>query len=110
MVTNFKKSFLLLITAIFFTQSLILGCSTEVDSEVKKMEEEEQDVSKIPLKMFTVTYKSEFAKDDVQEKEEGTVLELPTPSYKGYRFDGWYTDEGKTAKAKRSPAMNVSQH
>lgn len=40
MVTNFKKSFLLLITAIFFTQSLILGCSTEVDSEVKKMEEE----------------------------------------------------------------------
>ncbi len=55
--------------------------------------------SKIPVKMFTVTYKSEFAKDDVQEKEEGTVLELPTPSYKGYRFDGWYTDEGKTAKA-----------
>ena len=55
--------------------------------------------SKIPLKMFTVTYKSEFAKDDVQEKEEGTVLELQTPSYKGYRFDGWYTDEGKTAKA-----------
>ena len=55
--------------------------------------------SKIPLKMFTVTYKSEFADDDVQEKPEGTVLELPTPSYKGYRFDGWYTDEGKTAKA-----------
>ena len=55
--------------------------------------------STIPLKMFTVTYKSEFAKDDVQEKEEGTVLELQTPSYKGYRFDGWYTDEGKTAKA-----------
>ena len=55
--------------------------------------------SKIPSKMFTVTYKSEFAKDDVQEKPEGTVLELPTPSYKGYRFDGWYTDEGKTAKA-----------
>ena len=55
--------------------------------------------SKIPSKMFTVTYKSEFAKDDVQEKEEGTVLELPTPLYKGYRFDGWYTDEGKTAKA-----------
>ena len=99
MVTNFKKSFLLLITAIFFTQSLILGCSTEVDSEVKKMEEEKQDVSTIPLKMFTVTYKSELADDDVQEKEEGTVLELPTPSYKGYRFDGWYTDEGKTAKA-----------
>ena len=40
MVTNFKKSFLLLITAIFFTQSLILGCSTEVDSEIKKMEED----------------------------------------------------------------------
>ena len=55
--------------------------------------------SKIPSKMFTVTYKSEFADDDVQEKEEGTVLELPTPSHKGYRFDGWYTDEGKTAKA-----------
>ena len=99
MVTNFKKSFLLLITAIFFTQSLILGCSTEVDSEVKKMEEEEQDVSTIPLKMFTVTYKSELADDDVQEKAEGTVLELPTLSHKGYRFDGWYTDEGKTAKA-----------
>lgn len=55
--------------------------------------------STIPSKMFTVTYISEFAKDDVQEKEEGTVLELPTPSHKGYRFDGWYTDEGKTAKA-----------
>lgn len=55
--------------------------------------------SKIPSKMFTVTYKSEFADDDVQEKAEGTVLELPTPSHKGYRFDGWYTDEGKTAKA-----------
>lgn len=55
--------------------------------------------SKIPSKMFTVTYKSELADDDVQEKEEGTVLELPTPSHKGYRFDGWYTDEGKTAKA-----------
>ena len=55
--------------------------------------------SRIPLKMFTVTYKSEHAGDDVQEKEEGTVLELPTPSHKGYRFDGWYTDEGKTAKA-----------
>ena len=99
MVTNFKKSFLLLITAIFFTQSLILGCSTEVDSEIKKMEEEKQDVSTIPLKMFTVTYKSEHAGDDVQEKPEGTVLELPTPLHKGYRFDGWYTDEGKTAKA-----------
>lgn len=55
--------------------------------------------SKIPLKMFTVIYKSEFADDDVQEKAEGTVLELQTPSHKGYRFDGWYTDEGKTAKA-----------
>lgn len=55
--------------------------------------------STIPLKMFTVTYKSELANDDVQEKEEGTVLELPTPSHKGYRFDGWYTDEGKTVKA-----------
>lgn len=55
--------------------------------------------SKIPSKMFTVTYKSEFADDDVQEKEEGTVLELPTPSYKGYRFDGWYTNAEKTAKA-----------
>lgn len=55
--------------------------------------------SKIPLKMFTVTYKSEHADDVVQEKPEGTVLELPTPSHKGYRFDGWYTDEGKTAKA-----------
>ena len=55
--------------------------------------------STIPLKMFTVTYKSELADDDVQEKAEGTVLELPTPSHKGYRFDGWYTDEGKTAKA-----------
>lgn len=99
MVTNFKKSFLLLITAIFFTQSLILGCSTEVDSEIKKMEEEKQDVSTIPLKMFTVTYKSEFAKDDVQEKEEGTVLELPTPLHKGYRFDGWYTNAEKTTKA-----------
>ena len=55
--------------------------------------------SKIPLKMFTVTYKSEFADDDVQEKPEGTVLELPTPSYKGYRFDGWYTNAEKTAKA-----------
>ncbi len=56
--------------------------------------------SKIPSKMFTVTYKSELADDDVQEKAEGTVLELQTPSHKGYRFDGWYTDEGKTAKAK----------
>lgn len=55
--------------------------------------------SKIPLKMFTVTYKSELADDNVQEKEEGTVLELPTPSYKGYRFDGWYTNAEKTAKA-----------
>lgn len=55
--------------------------------------------STIPLKMFTVTYKSEFADDDVQEKEEGTVLELPTPSHKGYRFDGWYTDSEKTKKA-----------
>lgn len=55
--------------------------------------------STIPSKMFTVTYKSEFAKDDVQEKEEGTVLELPTPSYKGYRFDGWYTNAEKTTKA-----------
>lgn len=55
--------------------------------------------SKIPLKMFTVTYISEFAKDDVQEKAEGTELELPTPLYKGYRFDGWYTDAEKTAKA-----------
>ena len=55
--------------------------------------------SKIPSKMFTVTYKSEFAKDDVQEKEEGTVLELPTPSHKGYRFDGWYTNAEKTTKA-----------
>ena len=99
MVTNFKKSFLLLITAIFFTQSLILGCSTEVDSEIKKMEEEKQDVSTIPLKMFTVTYKSELADDDVQEKAEGTVLELPTPSHKGYRFDGWYTNAEKTTKA-----------
>lgn len=99
MVTNFKKSFLLLITAIFFTQSLILGCSTEVDSEIKKMEEEKPDVSTIPLKMFTVTYKSEFADDDVQEKAEGTVLELPTPSHKGYRFDGWYTNAEKTTKA-----------
>ena len=44
MVTNFKKSFLLLITAIFFTQSLILGCSTEVDSEIKKMEEEKPEL------------------------------------------------------------------
>lgn len=55
--------------------------------------------STIPLKMFTVTYKSEFADDDVQEKAEGTVLELPTPLYKGYRFDGWYTNAEKTAKA-----------
>lgn len=55
--------------------------------------------STIPLKMFTVTYKSEHADDVVQEKAEGTVLELQTPSHKGYRFDGWYTDEGKTAKA-----------
>lgn len=55
--------------------------------------------SKIPSKMFTVTYKSELADDVVQEKAEGTVLELQTPSHKGYRFDGWYTDEGKTAKA-----------
>lgn len=55
--------------------------------------------STIPSKMFTVTYKSEHADDDVQEKAEGTVLELQTPSHKGYRFDGWYTDEGKTAKA-----------
>lgn len=55
--------------------------------------------SKIPSKMFTVTYKSEHADDDVQEKEEGTVLELPTPSHKGYRFDGWYTNAEKTAKA-----------
>lgn len=55
--------------------------------------------STIPSKMFTVTYKSEFAEDDVQEKEEGTVLELPTPSHKGYRFDGWYTNAEKTAKA-----------
>lgn len=99
MVTNFKKSFLLLITAIFFTQSLILGCSTEVDSEIKKMEEEKPDVITIPLKMFTVTYKSELADDDVQEKAEGTVLELPTPSHKGYRFDGWYTNAEKTTKA-----------
>lgn len=195
MVTNFKKSFLLLITAIFFTQSLILGCSTEVDSEIKKMEEEKPDVitvvkkthsvQGIPdswaetdvyayvydnngnkilipvtvkdgvatfeadetytkcvlvslpkgtavaaytanpasildkdyqksqvidltkdslsfvlvIKMFTVTYKSDFADDDVQAKAEGTVLELPTPSYKGYRFDGWYTNAEKTTKA-----------
>lgn len=55
--------------------------------------------SKIPLKMFTVTYKSEHADDVVQENAEGTVLKLQTPSHKGYRFDGWYTDEGKTAKA-----------
>lgn len=55
--------------------------------------------STIPSKMFTVTYISEFADDDVQEKEEGTVLELPTPSYKGYRFDGWYTNAEKTTKA-----------
>lgn len=55
--------------------------------------------STIPLKMFTVTYKSEHADDDVQEKAEGTVLELPTPSHKGYRFDGWYTNAEKTAKA-----------
>ena len=55
--------------------------------------------SKIPSKMFTVTYKSEHADDDVQEKAEGTVLELPTPSHKGYRFDGWYTNAEKTAKA-----------
>lgn len=55
--------------------------------------------SKIPSKMFTVTYKSEFAKDDVQEKAEGTVLELQTPSHKGYRFDGWYTNAEKTVKA-----------
>lgn len=89
----------MLITAIFFTQSLILGCSTEVDSEIKKMEEEKQDVSTIPLKMFTVTYKSEFADDDVQSKAEGTVLELPTPLHKGYRFDGWYTNAEKTTKA-----------
>ena len=51
------------------------------------------------IKMFTVTYKSEFADDDVQEKAEGTVLELPTPSHKGYRFDGWYTNAEKTTKA-----------
>lgn len=51
MVTNFKKSFLLLITAIFFTQSLILGCSTEVDSEVKKMEEEKPDVITVVKKL-----------------------------------------------------------
>ena len=195
MVTNFKKSFLLLITAIFFTQSLILGCSTEVDSEIKKMEEEKPDVITvvkkthsvqgipdswettdvyayvydangnkilIPVtvkdgvatfeadetytkcvlvslpkgtdvsaftdnpasilnadcqksevidltkdslsfvlvkKMFTVTYKSEFADDNVQAKAEGTVLELPIPSHKGYRFDGWYTNAEKTTKA-----------
>lgn len=55
--------------------------------------------STIPLKMFTVTYKSEFADDNVQEKAEGTVLELPTPLYKGYRFDGWYTNAEKTTKA-----------
>ncbi|MBP3560898.1 MAG: InlB B-repeat-containing protein [Treponema sp.] len=55
--------------------------------------------SKIPYKKFTVTYKSEFAEDDVQEKAEGTVLELQTPSHKGYRFDGWYTNAEKTAKA-----------
>ena len=55
--------------------------------------------SKIPSKMFTVTYKSEFAEDVVQEKAEGTVLELQTPSHKGYRFDGWYTNAEKTAKA-----------
>lgn len=195
MVTNFKKSFLLLITAIFFTQSLILGCSTEVDSEIKKMEEEKPDVITVvkkthsvqgipdswettdvyayaydnngnkvlipvsvkdgvatfeadetytkcvlvslpkgtevssytanpasilnadcqksevidltkdslsfvlAIKMFTVTYKSEFANDDVQAEAEGTVLELPTPSHKGYRFDGWYTNAEKTTKA-----------
>ena len=55
--------------------------------------------STIPLKMFTVTYKSEHADDVVQEKEEGTVLELQTPSHKGYRFDGWYTNAEKTVKA-----------
>lgn len=99
MLNYFKKSFLLLITAIFLTQSLFIACSTEVDSEVKKIEEEKPSVPTIPLKMFTVTYKSEFADDDVQEKAEGTVLELPTPSYKGYRFDGWYTDSEKTKKA-----------
>ena len=54
MVTNFKKSFLLLITAIFFTQSLILGCSTEVDSEIKKMEEEKPDVITVVKKTHSV--------------------------------------------------------
>ena len=82
MVTNFKKSFLLLITAIFFTQSLILGCSTEVDSEVKKMEEDKE-TSKTPVFVGTwdsfdetITIDDKFTFSLETKKESGTVQDV----------------------------------
>ena len=82
MVTNFKKSFLLLITAIFFTQSLILGCSTEVDSEIKKMEEEKE-TSKTPVFVGTwdsfdetITIDDKFTFSLETKKESGTVQDV----------------------------------
>lgn len=82
MVTNFKKSFLLLITAIFFTQSLILGCSTEVDSEIKKMEEDKE-TSKTPVFVGTwdsfdetITIDDKFTFSLETKKESGTVQDV----------------------------------
>ncbi|MBQ5876649.1 MAG: InlB B-repeat-containing protein [Treponema sp.] len=82
MVTNFKKSFLLLITAIFFTQSLILGCSTEVDSEIQKMEEDKE-TSKTPVFVGTwdsfdetITIDDKFTFSLETKKESGTVQDV----------------------------------
>lgn len=63
-----------------------------------------------PLKTYTVTFDSQGGSDVESVKvKEGTVAELPTPTYEGHTFEGWFTEpEGGTCLVSLKVSANMT--
>lgn len=103
-----KKSLIVFITHIlaFLCICVILGCSVESSSEEEK-----------PIvAIYTVSYSSDYATEQVYKLkpvtvQEGTVLgveQLPVLSKTGYTFIGWYDGETKVIAGAYKVTKNVT--
>ncbi|MCL2655266.1 MAG: InlB B-repeat-containing protein [Coriobacteriia bacterium] len=63
------------------------------------------------LSLYTVTLDANggtVSPQSVTQDAEGAAVKLPTPTRKGYTFDGWFTDEGEKVTSPYTPTADIT--
>ncbi|MCL2655268.1 MAG: InlB B-repeat-containing protein [Coriobacteriia bacterium] len=61
--------------------------------------------------LYTVTLDANggtVSPQSVTQDAEGAAVKLPTPTRKGYTFDGWFTDEGEKVTSPYTPTADIT--